>query len=590
MRARQQQQAAKRQRLEKEARERAALRAARLAAGLDVEPEPEPAPEPDPEPELPPQLHLQLQQHYQPVRPLRWTDPILSTKRKRGAKGVACSSGSDASALLAWWSAALRCENASVLLCLVAASKAAATLAAGDTLRKQAGGTGVDSNAIIRSIAAENAVRSAARLSEEFVGSAVPNKPRAMRWSWRGRDHVGFARTVQDHYNLTIHAAELAPASVQPAASTGMKVAWSLASTALSPRSNEALGLPGVMERLNQARAASRVGGKRNELLAERIKEVALGQVDQPMTSSASGITRSTISMRMRLRVHASQLAAGRVLHAELAGLPRGAAGGAGSSTDGDGGAPFLESDSTGFRRGAAPAPPCGPRMEPFVSPASRLAFGIAIGEELRTWMLGKVRKGDPLKVCLGVASAAELAKDTPAIITSEPPPLLAMTDFEMEVLPPADGRLPVPGPDETAMVDVGVAVHVCGEAATRVPEVLRALRAELPPVAFARQARAVILAASSQASYIGNVGSVISAGCSNAAIASSKKIAVADVHRLPLLSAFDVYAAGLANIEPCLVDTPYSTTMGPTIDSGVTPPGLVAYNLRSDKRQHQPP
>ena len=82
-------------------------------------------------------------------------------------------------------------------------------------------------------------------------------------------------------------------------------------------------------------------------------------------------------------------------------------------------------------------------------------------------------------------------------------------------------------------------------------------------------------------------MGSTISAGFANSAISSSKKISVADNHRLPLLSAFDVYAVGLMNLEPSHVGTPYAGTYGCCLDHGISSPGLMGHNYRSDKRQH---
>jgi len=48
----------------------------------------------------------------------------------------------------------------------------------------------------------------------------------------------------------------------------------------------------------------------------------------------------------------------------------------------------------------------------------------------------------------------------------------------------------------------------------------------------------------------------------------------VADNHRLPLLTAFDVYAAGITNVEPSHVGTPYAGTYGCPLDHGISPPG----------------
>ena len=64
----------------------------------------------------------------------------------------------------------------------------------------------------------------------------------------------------------------------------------------------------------------------------------------------------------------------------------------------------------------------------------------------------------------------------------------------------------------------------------------------------------------------------------------------VADNHRMPLLSAFDVYATGMANIEPSFLGTPYAGMYGCCFDHGISAPGHLAHNYRSDKRQHGTP
>jgi hypothetical protein len=139
----------------------------------------------------------------------------------------------------------------------------------------------------------------------------------------------------------------------------------------------------------------------------------------------------------------------------------------------------------------------------------------------------------------------------------------------------------------------------VCGDGVARVPEVLKALRSSASSVPsmgvtknenFVAQSRAIVWAAVSQASYISNVGPTISAGYANSAISASKKISVADNHRLPLLTPFDVYAAGLMNIECSHSQTAYAGTYGCCFDHGISPPGLYAHNYRSDKRQHGTP
>jgi hypothetical protein len=53
------------------------------------------------------------------------------------------------------------------------------------------------------------------------------------------------------------------------------------------------------------------------------------------------------------------------------------------------------------------------------------------------------------------------------------------------------------------------------------------------------------------------------------------------------LLTPFDCYVAGLSNVQRSFDATPYSGTYGCRVDTGFTPPGLLAHNYRSDKRQH---
>jgi hypothetical protein len=50
----------------------------------------------------------------------------------------------------------------------------------------------------------------------------------------------------------------------------------------------------------------------------------------------------------------------------------------------------------------------------------------------------------------------------------------------------------------------------------------------------------------------------------------------VADNHRLPLLSAFDAYASGLANLEPSHTGTQYAGTYGCPLDHGISAPGTL--------------
>jgi hypothetical protein len=204
----------------------------------------------------------------------------------------------------------------------------------------------------------------------------------------------------------------------------------------------------------------------------------------------------------------------------------------------------------------------------------------------MRRWQLGKSRKHDACMKLLGYATPSELSRDVAPIRSCEPLPILTITDMQIERVgePRATAK---PG---AYSAKVAVGLHVCGDGAVRLPELLAALQelAGLGPLDFAEQARAAILVASSQASLVGgSIAGALTAGYTNAAVASSKRITVADVNKLFLLSAFDCYAAGLNNVARMLERTPYSGTHGPRICTGFTPPGLLAHNYGSDRRQH---
>ena len=120
---------------------------------------------------------------------------ILSAKRKRGPKGGASASTSDSAALIEWWSNALCCKNASVLVSMMAHSKRAAREAANATLRRQAQASiSVANNAIIRDISGQNAVDSAQALASSFV-TRKPHGANVAVLGLGATRYVGMART-----------------------------------------------------------------------------------------------------------------------------------------------------------------------------------------------------------------------------------------------------------------------------------------------------------------------------------------------------------------------------------------------------------
>ncbi len=298
-----------------------------------------------------------------------------------------------------------------------------------------------------------------------------------------------------------------------------MRIAWSMASMQFAPRSDNCDTLPGILERLHGATHMAE-SGKRGVVMASRVSANTLNEAEPPRTTALSGVTRSTLSMSTRIAVHTSQFQAGLELGDQIKNLELPATHAR----------PFSSMTPQLLVYSQADAKL---RTEPMCTPSTRLAIGIGINEEVRGWMVGKTRKNDPCKVVLGVSSQQERARDAPTILNAEPPPLLTIVDFDIEIVDKAvehrrghcdKSNVPNVSPD----VQCGMALHVCGDGCVRVPEMLVALRNELSDdPEFVRQARGTVWAAVSQASFIGNIGPVISAGFANSAISSSKKISV---------------------------------------------------------------
>jgi len=478
---------------------------------------------------------------------------VLATKRKRGTKsGGGAASTSDSSGMLQWWYGALRCDNASVLMTLVAYGKQAAKDAACQTLEKQAAGSSsVAQHHVLRGISEQNAMNARQALVP-FVGRRADEMPALLSWAWKGKTYHGMSRVQDEARSTTLHGCYMAPSTLQPNKDTQMVFAWSVVSIQYAPKSSECLVLPGILERL-QDTVQMRDRGKRGELVASRVGAMVLGEAEPPRPTAMSGITRSIISTAIFLGVNESEAHIAWDLSQQLVGA---------GLVDGEVPSSPPHSLPTLIANELNPAT----RREPLCTPASRLALGIALNEELRTWMMGKTRKNDPTKVMLGVASAHDRARDTPAIVNAEPPPLLTIVDINLDLTENGEKCLynwgnhgHKYGEEEARLcknVEFDMALHVCGDGATRVPEMLKALKAEcLTLCDFVRQARSTIWGAMSQASYIckllrsrtpaqpvlkiatapslcaANVGPTISAGYANTAISSSKKISVRYAH-----------------------------------------------------------
>ncbi len=467
---------------------------------------------------------------------------VLATKRKRGAKGCASASSSDslgvrvrfiapanprplpslshlmglcACALfrcssgkllshytlelrtrctfsLNWrvhrWHKALKCENSSVLLSLVAHTKQAARDAACATLKKQAANEpSVMQNDIIRGISEDNAVQSAKALVP-FVGRRASEVPAVLAWKWKNETFHGVTRTEQEARFTALHACRFSDA-LQPHPETEIAVASSHASIQFSPQNNGYEVLPCVAERLHDMlEFAAR--GKRQAVAASRMSATTYTDAEAPRTTEVSGVTRSFLSFRTFLDISPSQQAAAAQLADEIVS----------ASTDGSAGsAGLLLSES---RRAEE-------RLEPTVTPCSGLAVGIALNEELKGWLASpvlKTRKNGFTKVQLGTTTQQETSRDAPSIINSEPPPLLTVCDIHMEIASGVDLPDTPDTPDvaRAREASVGVGLSVCGDAAVRVPEAARTvLRHDDVEARGYLHARALLWAGISQSSFI---------------------------------------------------------------------------------------
>lgn len=515
----------------------------------------------------------------------------LATKKRRATRGLASASCSDAHGVIDYWFRALRSEEKFVLETLISSSRGAATEAAQKTLVRQAEGVAdVAGNKTLKQMGESNAVKSVSELAK-FVKVKPLNIPAivAMKTKWDALA-IGFAPVPQQASKSALHSCKVLDESLQPPTECKMLILHSSGVQEFAPRDTDAKTIPGIAERYvcmeevkAQCKAPPTKGDARGpgkqvqvQFLGNSDKDVSFhskrdssrleryieGEARPPILSSAAGVTRSVIALRMAVPVNQSTLDAAAGLYDEAKALHAKHDNAASSSAAG-----FVS--ILGVSRKAEM------RREPLCTPCSRLGVGIRLNELLRRWMAGRTRKNYPAMVLCGLRTNAEVSKDVPLISNTEPLPLAIMTDFSLKTLP---GVTKVE--KGTTYTSMGASMHVCIDGAVRVPELM-------PKLDNLFQRRALLYVAASQASYIGDVGSAVSAASANCSMANSKKVACPDINTLCLLTHFDVYVGGLTNVERSFINTPYTGTYGPRIDTGCTPPGLLANYYRSDHRGH---
>ena len=480
-----------------------------------------------------------------------------------------------------------------MLKTLVASSRDTAKEAATESLRRQAGDDeSLSSNKTLSGISISTAVKSCEELVRLVHRSArhIPMIVSAKTAWTKSKVSVGVHPMPNNSAQYALHACTAPKPCLQPPPCCGIVVLNSSAVQEITPRNN----LPGVAERytrlgelfadMPQNASSQSARGKR---VVSSIESFIAHETMRPLLSVHAGITRSFLSVRMTVPVTASMNDAAQSLCAEAVALH------AKSTTQAQ--AESVVGRSCSLANASSNhdliLPPIAvvstsqddsKRIEPTCAPTSRLGIGLRLNELLRRWMMGRSRKNELAVVICGLMDKDDVPKDLGAIMDSEPVPMAILTDVSFYA---QDGVTKL---DEGEIArkryctstEVSASLSVCVDGAVRVAELVGQI-----DDLFER--RALLLTASSQASYLGDAGAALSAQWANCSTASSKKISCADVNTLPLLSCWDCVVGGLTNVHRNYTNTPYSGAYGPHVCTGITSPGLLANYYRADKRKH---
>jgi len=441
------------------------------------------------------------------------------------------------------WYKALRCKDKSVLETLIAYTKSGARAAAHTTLETQTEGTSIAESRVVGQMGVENALKSSAAL-HPFVNRTAKDALEFVALTVRASATadgnpvtrpqpgaaLGVARVANAARSAALHACGRPPAAVRPPTASGMGVLWSVAAQELSPRNEQAKTAPGVLERyalLAQLRAESAVrpqGAFRGgfsapaQHAANGYERYIRDETCRALPSAAGGMTRSFIGIKALLSVHegvwgaAHQLAGeAERLHAQVAAMN-------------------ADRRETSTRTAEVLGTSCRPaqRLEPLCTPATGFAKGFQLNELLRRCMQTRTRKNEPCKLLLGVYTNAELNREMPPVMDTEPMPLCTICDFGLRVpteVGASDGA-GIPDHVQHPRVQgcpVDLSLHVCLDGAIRATELIGALDG----AGEIHKQRALLYVGSSQASFISEAGTAISAAQANANINSSKKIGV---------------------------------------------------------------
>lgn len=516
----------------------------------------------------------------------------LGTKRRRTNKAAGSSSSCDSYCLIDWWFRALRSNQASVLETLIASSRDTAKEAAKTSLKRQAcGNDEVASNKKLNGISVSTAVKSCEELVR-LVHTHVRDTPMVVcaTSKWSQCPLIGILQKPKSVHQFAIYACTLPREELQPHPNANMVVLHASANQEFAPRSIDSV-MPCILERYSRLAEIRTDDDERSKSAKGRrilssIETFIEEETKFPILSVYAGMTRSFVSMQISVPITPSMRKASKLLseeaialfkkHSTTASQHQAQLGTSCSISNGSSNGSFIRAPTSVLGTSQADAK----RIEPLCTPSSRLGIGLRLNELLRRWMINRTRKNGIAVVVCGLHSMDDIPKDLGLIMDSEPLPLGIMVDFKTYM--PPGGVLPSgpSGPSEVEFATIGASLNICVEGAVRVPELV-----QKTDKLFER--RALMLAASSQASYISDVGAALSAQWANCSSASSKKVSCADVNTMTLLSIWDVFAGGLTNVHRNYTNTAYSGVYSSHIDTGITSPGLLAGYYRADKRQH---
>ena len=473
------------------------------------------------------------------------TQARLSSKKRRDASFVDPLLG------VHWWVCASETKHLAVLKTLLCNHPNDAESAALDNLKSQSREyPSLMKNTTLRNVSIQNAkdcVRAVGTQLACRMDCDVPTvkrlKPPPAQSPYNRPDpsrgpHL-LLRTQDELRKTVVFASSFAPTEFQPPGEAA--IAWTFAS--IEPRTHKFFD----MLREAEALRASPSPGKMTLRRAERIEQEAL-RLERAKTPEGAALARSFFT---------------HMLFYELSDAQKMAA------------VRFAEN-----YRNAASGIGLLPPLEPFATDAPGLATGLLVVDLLTRWMAGKPRKMDFCELQLGYSTSGEQPVAIPDVNSSSPLPLAVITDVRARVDPDSTS-LSSPSP----RFSIGLSLALDG--AIRLPEALRQLQGNHYDAQIVQQCRALLWAGMSQASLIGNLGSVLTCGAINSSIACSRRLTIADNTRWLGLSVFDCFTGGLVNVEPSFVKSAYAGVYGPVFDSGISPPGKEGCNLNHDRRQH---